>query len=59
MHDDDDTLLESLRVACAAQAEHPEREHDLPGLYALRDQALSRGLPVPVSCPMDHVAGSQ
>jgi hypothetical protein len=53
MTENDDTVLDRLRRACADRIETPHGHHDLDGLYALRDEALSRGLPLPSSCPMD------
>lgn len=58
MRDNDDAVLDRLRRACADQSEHPEWPHDLGQLYALRDEALSRGLPLPSSCPMDAAGAS-
>ena len=58
MRDDDDTVLDRLRQACADHTEHPEDSYDLGQLYALRDEALSRGLPLPSSCPMDTAGAS-
>ena len=57
MTDDDDTVLDRLRRACADQPDQTGRT-DLTQLYALRDEALSRGLPLPSSCPMDPVGAS-
>jgi len=58
MTDNDDTVLDRLRRACADQSERPEQPQDLGQLYALRDEALSRGLPLPSSCPMDTAGAS-
>lgn len=46
MTHDDDTVLDSLRRQCADPTDRAQ-------LYALRDEALARGLPLPSSCPMD------
>ncbi len=62
MVEDDDTVLGLLRRACADHEDRPDRaapgagagpDHDLARLHALRDEALSRGLPLPSSCPVD------
>jgi hypothetical protein len=58
MVENDDTVLGELRDACAARGEHPDVQHDLPRLYALRDEALSRGLPLPSTCPMERSLGT-
>lgn len=49
---DDETVLDQLRRACAERVADPQADHDDERLYALRDHALSRGLPLPSSCPM-------
>lgn len=55
MTENDDTVLEQLRQVCSDRSAHPDEAGDLPRLYALRDEALARGLPLPSSCPMDSV----
>lgn len=61
----DDDLLTELRAECA-RLDSPERPAVLGGpgaegyeavarLYELRDEALSRGLPLPTNCPMDRM----
>lgn len=58
MTDNDDTVLDRLRRACADQSDATDRTRDLGPLYALRDEALARGLPLPSSCPMDPPGSS-
>ena len=58
MTDNDDTVLAQLRRACADQSDDSSQPADLRQLYALRDEALSRGLPLPSSCPMDAAGAS-
>jgi hypothetical protein len=61
----DDDLLSELRSECA-RLESPERPAVLGGygtegydgvarLYQVRDEALSRGLPLPANCPTDRM----
>jgi hypothetical protein len=57
MNKTDDDVLFELRQECkrwaAQQAEDGETRTDgLDGLLVLRDEALRRGLPVPMACPM-------
>ncbi|MEO7236943.1 MAG: hypothetical protein ABIW80_16430, partial [Lapillicoccus sp.] len=58
MRENDDVVLDRLRQACAARIEDPDAHHDLDRLYDLRDEALSRGLPLPSSCPMDSAGAA-
>jgi hypothetical protein len=53
----DDDVLYELRRECkrwaTRGADGPEaRSEGFDGLYILRDEALRRGLPVPMTCPM-------
>jgi hypothetical protein len=50
---DDNTVLQQLRQACADRTADPDADHDDARLFALRDVALARGLPLPSSCPLD------
>ena len=49
---DDDTVLAELRSETARWSERDEMEGGFARLLMLRDEALSRGLPVPMSCPL-------
>jgi hypothetical protein len=53
----DEDVLYELRRECkrweAHEAEQPAALTDgFDGLYVLRDEALRRGLPIPLKCPM-------
>jgi hypothetical protein len=53
----DDALLGELREECARWSTRDELEAGFARLFALRDEALGRGLPLPVSCPMHDPDG--
>ncbi len=53
---DDDTVLSDLRSECARWAQRDELEGGFARLFELRDEALRRGLPLPMSCPLDTPA---
>ncbi|MEP6650246.1 MAG: hypothetical protein ABJA74_10110 [Lapillicoccus sp.] len=53
----DDVLLTQLREECARWASRDELEAGFARLFALRDEALGRDLPLPMSCPMHDPAG--
>jgi hypothetical protein len=57
-HDlDDDTVLEELRSECARWEARDELEAGFGRLFGLRDEALRRGLPLPMSCPLGDREG--
>jgi hypothetical protein len=49
----DDDLLAEVRDECARWDARDELEAGFARLFLLRDEALRRGLPLPMSCPMD------
>jgi hypothetical protein len=49
----DDELLSEVRAECARWEARDELESGFARLYRLRDEMLRRGLPLPMSCPMD------
>ena len=49
----DDELLTDLRSATARWEARDEVEAGFGRLFRLREEALHRGLPLPMSCPMD------
>ena len=49
---DDDTVLEELRSECDRWGTRDDVEAGFGRLFALRDEALKRGLPIPMSCPL-------
>ena len=53
----DDALLGELREECARWSTRDELEAGFARLFALRDEALGRGLPLPMSCPMHAPEG--
>jgi hypothetical protein len=53
----DDALLGELREECARWSSRDELEAGFARLFALRDEALGRGLPLPMSCPMHAPEG--
>jgi hypothetical protein len=53
---DDDTVLAELRAECARWEQRDELEGGFARLFELRDEALRRGLPLPMSCPLDTPA---
>ena len=53
----DDDLLAEVRAECARWDERDELESGFARLFRLRDEALSRGLPLPMSCPMEDPPG--
>ena len=48
----DDALLGELREECARWSTRDELEAGFARLFALREEALSRGLPLPRLCPV-------
>ena len=48
----DDDLLAEVRSECARWETRDELEAGFARLFLLRDEALHRGLPLPMSCPM-------
>jgi hypothetical protein len=56
----DDDLLSEVRAECARWESRDELESGFARLYRLRDETLRRGLPLPMSCPMeDRVESSR
>ena len=53
---DDDTVLTEVRLECARWEERDELEPGFGRLFELRDEALRRGLPLPMSRPLDTPA---
>ena len=53
----DDDLLAEVRAECARWDARDELESGFARLFRLRDEALSRGLPLPMSCPMEDPPG--
>jgi hypothetical protein len=49
----DDELLSEVRAECARWEARDELESGFARLFRLRDEMLRRGLPLPMSCPMD------
>lgn len=49
----DDDLLAEVRTECARWDTRDELESGFARLFLLRDEALRRGLPLPMSCPME------
>jgi hypothetical protein len=49
----DDDLLAEVRAECARWEARDELEAGFSRLFDVRDEALRRGLPLPMSCPMD------
>jgi len=54
---DDDTVLADLRSECARWQARDDLESGFGRLFQLRDEALRRGLPLPMSCPLDTPPG--
>ena len=52
----DESLLTDVRAECARWEKREERESGFGRLFELRDEALRRGLPLPMSCPLDTPA---
>jgi len=53
---DDESLLTDVRAECARWEKRDELESGFGRLFELRDEALRRGLPLPMSCPLDTPA---
>lgn len=53
----DDALLVELDRECRRWATRDELEAGFARLFALRDEARERGLPVPSACPTEDPAG--
>jgi hypothetical protein len=49
----DDDLLAEVRSECERWDARDELEAGFARLFVVRDEALSRGLPLPMSCPME------
>ena len=49
----DDDLLAEVRTECARWDSRDELEAGFARLFLLRDEALRRGLPLPMTCPME------
>jgi hypothetical protein len=49
----DDDLLAEVRSECLRWEARDELESGFARLFHLRDEALRRGLPLPMSCPME------
>jgi hypothetical protein len=50
----DDDLLAEVRTECARWNTRDDLEAGFARLFLLRDEALRRGLPLPMSCPMEN-----
>ena len=55
----DEDLLAEVRSECARWEVRDELEGGFARLHAVRDEALKRGLPLPMSCPLDHLPGAE
>ncbi len=53
----DDDLLAEVRAECARWDARDDLESGFARLFRLRDEALRRGLPLPMSCPMEDPPG--
>ena len=53
----DDDLLAEVRAECARWDTRDDLESGFARLFRLRDEALRRGLPLPMSCPMEDPPG--
>ena len=49
----DDDLLAEVRTECARWDGRDELEAGFARLFLLRDEALRRGLPLPMTCPLE------
>lgn len=49
----DDDLLAEVRAECSRWEARDELEAGFARLFEVRDEALHRGLPLPMSCPLD------
>ena len=49
----DDDLLAEVRAECARWDARDVVESGFARLFLIRDEALRRGLPLPMSCPME------
>jgi hypothetical protein len=49
----DDDLLAEARTECARWDGRDELEAGFARLFLLRDEALRRGLPLPMTCPLE------
>jgi hypothetical protein len=49
----DEDLLAEVRTECARWESRDELEAGFARLFLLRDEALRRGLPLPMTCPME------
>jgi hypothetical protein len=48
----DDEVLAEVRAECARWEVRDELEAGFARLFVIRDEALRRGLPLPMSCPL-------
>ena len=55
----DEDLLAEVRSECARWEVRDELEAGFARLHAVRDEALKRGLPLPMSCPLDPLPGAE
>ena len=55
----DEDLLAEVRSECARWEVRYELEGGFARLHAVRDEALKRGLPLPMSCPLDPLPGAE
>ena len=55
----DEDLLAEVRSECARWEVRDELEGGFARLHAVRDEALKRGLPLPMSCPLDPLPGAE
>jgi hypothetical protein len=49
----DDEVLAAVRAECARWEARDELEAGFARLFRVRDEALRRGLPLPMSCPLE------
>lgn len=50
--DVNDDLLDEVRTECARWEARDDAEAGFARLFEIRDEALRRGLPLPMSCPL-------
>jgi hypothetical protein len=55
----DEDLLAEVRSECARWEVRDELEGGFARLHVVRDEALKRGLPLPMSCPLDPLPGAE
>jgi hypothetical protein len=49
----DDEVLAEVRAECARWEARDELEAGFARLFSIRDEALRRGIPLPMSCPLE------